>query len=290
MQVAPALSARPAVQVLAVIEKSEAFAPLTATVCSCVVALPLLVMVTACVALVWSTVAAKVSAAAFDAMLPEGALPEPLPQPATSENAHNGKRAAAARRSVMSVPAVLMQILTPSVTDGCALVVACAGLWHVHGCNAGGEFVQAARKPNSVLDDHSSRRSITTPLQQPTRKFRSCIHSPVRDGPSRDCRKSGPGNTPCLFGLAPCGVYHAVCVATNAVGSYPTLSPLPAACAAGGLLSVALAVFRPSRLKPGRYPAHCPAEFGLSSPAQRQPAPKSGRTRAAAIARPPALV
>ena len=31
--------------------------------------------------------------------------------------------------------------------------------------------VQAARKPNSVLGDHSSRRRITAALQQPTRKF-----------------------------------------------------------------------------------------------------------------------
>jgi hypothetical protein len=30
-----------------------------------------------------------------------------------------------------------------------------------------------------------------------------------------------------LFGLAPAGVYRAVRVATNAVGSYPTFSPLP---------------------------------------------------------------
>jgi hypothetical protein len=32
--------------------------------------------------------------------------------------------------------------------------------------------LQTARKPNSVLDDHSSRRRITTPLEQPTRRFR----------------------------------------------------------------------------------------------------------------------
>ncbi len=31
--------------------------------------------------------------------------------------------------------------------------------------------LQTARKPNSVLDDHSSRRHITEPLQQPTRRF-----------------------------------------------------------------------------------------------------------------------
>jgi hypothetical protein len=33
---------------------------------------------------------------------------------------------------------------------------------------------QAARKPNFVLDDHSSRPAITDRLQQPTRKFRNC--------------------------------------------------------------------------------------------------------------------
>jgi len=32
--------------------------------------------------------------------------------------------------------------------------------------------MQAARKPDSVLDDHSSRRRVAAPLQQPTRKFR----------------------------------------------------------------------------------------------------------------------
>jgi len=32
--------------------------------------------------------------------------------------------------------------------------------------------MQAARKPDSVLDDHSSRRRVTAALQQPTRKFR----------------------------------------------------------------------------------------------------------------------
>ena len=51
--------------------------------------------------------------------------------------------------------------------------------------------------------------------------------------------------TPCLFGLAPCGVYHAATVTSRAVGSYPTLSPLPQAEACGGLLSVALAVLTP---------------------------------------------
>src|SRR5208283_2653411 len=37
---------------------------------------------------------------------------------------------------------------------------------------AGPRPLQAARKPDSVLDDHSSRRRVTAPLQQPTRGFR----------------------------------------------------------------------------------------------------------------------
>ena len=47
-----------------------------------------------------------------------------------------------------------------------------------------------------------------------------------------------------LFGLAPVGVYHAIRVTTNAVGSYPTFSPLPNVnpTTLGGLFSVALAV------------------------------------------------
>ena len=39
-------------------------------------------------------------------------------------------------------------------------------------CELRGHGLQAARKPDSVLDDHSSRRRVTAPLQQPTRKFR----------------------------------------------------------------------------------------------------------------------
>src|SRR5207245_11417005 len=65
----------------------------------------------------------------------------------------------------------------------------------------------------------------------------------------------------CLFGLAPTGGCRAVPVARHAVGSYPTVSPLPFGYK-GGLFSVAL--FR--RLSaPRRYLAVCPVELGLSS-------------------------
>src|SRR5213596_2893950 len=74
----------------------------------------------------------------------------------------------------------------------------------------------------------------------------------------------------CLFGLAPTGGCRATSVAGRAVGSYPTVSPLPFGYK-GGLFSVAL--FR--RLAaPRRYLAVCPVELGLSSngPCSRPPA------------------
>jgi hypothetical protein len=52
---------------------------------------------------------------------------------------------------------------------------------------------------------------------------------------------------PCLFGLAPCGVYPAALLTQCAVRSYRTISPLPSAGLrrwSGGLFSVALAVQR----------------------------------------------
>ena len=102
-------------------------------------------------------------------------------------------------------------------------------------------------------DGHSSRRSVTRTLQQPTRGSTSC------DALSRRAVSHR------LFGLAPAGVCLAANVATDAVGSYPTVSPLP-------LLSQRRCVFCcPVRHKkltphvPRRYLATCPVEPGLSS-------------------------
>ena len=73
-----------------------------------------------------------------------------------------------------------------------------------------------ACKPGSVLacamDDYSSRPHIAAWLKQPTR---------VRFG--------RPANQMAarLFGLAPDEVYPATFVTKSAVGSYPTVSPLP---------------------------------------------------------------
>jgi hypothetical protein len=94
--------------------------------------------------------------------------------------------------------------------------------------------LRTARKPNSVLDDHSSRRRIAAALQQPTRGFRLPPSACAEIG---SLRLGAPGRyalppeeeraDPCLFGLAPCGVYHAASIAVRAVRSYRTLSPLP---------------------------------------------------------------
>ena len=123
-----------------------------------------------------------------------------------------------------------------------------------------------ADRRNGPRDGHSSGTPVTGRLARPTRTI-------------------GPGNRPgrprppasSLFGLAPGGVYHAVPVAGDAVGSYPTLSPLPARPKpAGGLLSVALSLGSPP---PGVTRHRVSMEPGLSSPASFRPVPErpSGR-------------
>ncbi len=71
------------------------------------------------------------------------------------------------------------------------------------------------RKRTPTPDGHSSRRAVTHTLQQPTRDSTSCNVLARRVVSRR------------LFGLAPTGVYRATFVTEGAVGSYPTLSPLP---------------------------------------------------------------
>ncbi len=53
---------------------------------------------------------------------------------------------------------------------------------------------------------------------------------------------AGPALCGCLLGIAPKRVYPATFLADRAVGSYPTISPLPLG---GGIFSVALSVARP---------------------------------------------
>jgi len=69
-------------------------------------------------------------------------------------------------------------------------------------------------------------------------------------------------NAAFLFGLAPGGVYQTTSIAGDAVGSYPTFSPLPCA-RQGGLFSVALSLGFPP---PGVTRHRISMEPGLSSP------------------------
>src|SRR6476469_6142473 len=103
-------------------------------------------------------------------------------------------------------------------------------------------------KPNSVEDDHSSRPAIAGGLKRPTRKFRAS---------SRHACKLAPATSP-LFGLAPCGVCHAPCIAARAVRSYRTFSPLPRPpniSGSAGLRLLCLCVqLKADRLSPFTYP------------------------------------
>jgi hypothetical protein len=124
----------------------------------------------------------------------------------------------------------------PQICRGLSLIsrgLTASSTSHAYVLKEAENSVQAARKPNFVLGDHSSRPAIADRLQQPTRRFRLCPKAtcfpPARDGPSRTGRQEEAARIPCLFGLAPCGVYRAVVIAADAVGSYPTLSPLPPA-------------------------------------------------------------
>jgi len=63
------------------------------------------------------------------------------------------------------------------------------------------------------------------------------------------------GTSRCLFGLAPAGVYPAATVASRAVSSYLTFSPLPnlrprlrSDIGVGGVFSVALSVVGPTEV------------------------------------------
>jgi hypothetical protein len=80
-----------------------------------------------------------------------------------------------------------------------------------------------------------------------------------------------------IFGLAPTGGYRATAVTSGAVGSYPTVSPLP--CVATGRFVFCGPVRRLTA--PRRYLAVYPVELGLSS--SRLPDPRSPHPSCAPI-------
>jgi hypothetical protein len=73
---------------------------------------------------------------------------------------------------------------------------------------------ESACKPGSVEDSHSSGTHVAMRLERPTRGLRA--------GRACSTRLRVP-----QFGLAPGGVYPAATVASGAVRSYRTISPLP---------------------------------------------------------------
>ena len=141
------------------------------------------------------------------------------------------------------------------------------------------ESVAVSRKPNSVPafarpcggasagDDHSSSPAITGGIKRPTRKLRT--GRPCERFPIWSCSVRGFACHPCYHGrgaLLP-HLFTLTCRAsplseTRRRGRYIF-------CAT--FLQVALT---------GRYPAHCPAEFGLSSRLAR---PFEGLLHAAAV-------
>ncbi len=109
------------------------------------------------------------------------------------------------------------------------------------------EIRQLACKPGSVWPrfdpergSHSSGTAFACRLAQPTRMT----------GPETGCERAFARPVSSLFGLAPGGVYLAAAVTRSAVGSYPTLSPLP--CDAWRF---ALCGTFPGVAPAGRYPA-----------------------------------
>src|SRR5690348_14463924 len=152
--------------------------------------------------------------------------------------------------------------------------------------------------------DHSSSPGIAPGIQQPTRGFSSTMAFATANGARflSKARSASRAGSPLLFGLAPRGVFRASGVATGAVGSYPTFSPLPNVASILGVAQVSLrdchsAAFRRRsilcgtfrdavvaaslprhfNLVPWRYQARCPChEFpqpfraGLSASANGQ--------------------
>src|SRR6185437_7848681 len=75
------------------------------------------------------------------------------------------------------------------------------------------------------------------------------VSPPGRIGPIRSAPPGEERRDPCLFGLAPCGVYPATTITGRAVRSYRTFSPLPSSLARGWRY-VLCCTSRPEVLKP----------------------------------------
>ena len=137
--------------------------------------------------------------------------------------------------------------------------------------------MQTARKPNFVLDDQSSRPCLTAWLEQPTRRFRLPLLGLFAWSHRADARSQPEEGLCDSLPIWSCSVWGLPCrdCYQPRGGLLPrrfTLTAQRFRAEFGGLFSVALAVQPACTDRPGRYPAHCPAEFGLSSPSRQQAA------------------
>ncbi len=154
----------------------------------------------------------------------------------------------------------------------------------------------------AAVDGHSSRPAITGKLKRPTRK----CGAPGRHALGAACA------VPNSFPIWSCSVWGLPCPGHYCPGGalLPHLFTLTASLdvisegsatafrllrprvrlerdssrrslTCGGMFSVALSVEQVSSCPPGRYPAHCPAEFGLSSLLPRSLAREHPTTRSA---------
>ena len=175
-------------------------------------------------------------------------------------------------------------------------------------------FGKRTCKPNSVVCGHSSRRRVAADVhQRPTRRFRRIPEPPFRAGPARcgawllaaaslpiwscsvwglpclRCYQRSGALLPHLFTLTPALELPQRRAIPASRANSGIAFPGSPSCGSenrarkrggrGGIFSVALAVHGPLRPRPGRYPAHCPAEFGLSSPGELRVSEPSGSDR-----------
>src|ERR1700691_5907347 len=89
------------------------------------------------------------------------------------------------------------------------------------------------------------------------------------------------GSSPLLFGLAPRGVCHASDVATGAVGSYPTVSPLPSAIALNSPLARTVQTCRRFFLQPATEALCTGGLFSVALSVAKNPASLSRTARRA---------
>jgi hypothetical protein len=133
----------------------------------------------------------------------------------------------------------------------------------VAGCNA--------ENDHRLLPQRKGERaSVSRVLYLPRRRWRPFIwdRSLQRPQAAYPPASVGPTSSAGLFGLAPDGVYRAGRVTPPAGGLLPHRFTLAADDCSSGRRFAFCCTFR-GIAPPGRYPASCPTEPGLSSPPQK---------------------